>query len=95
MTRWILTAIALLLALALNRATRWAAVLRGVFFSSANFPKMLQPFIQALPLTATVDALRAIMLRGAPLTSLSGELLLLTGWLVLPFAAALRIFRWR
>ena len=70
-------------------------ILSGVFFSSANFPKILQPFIQALPLTATVDALRAIMLRGAPLTSLSGELLLLTGWLIVPFAAALRIFRWR
>lgn len=70
-------------------------IFSGVFFSSANFPKLLQPFIQALPLTATVDALRAIMLRGAPLGSLSGELLLLTGWLVLPFMAALRIFRWR
>jgi hypothetical protein len=35
------------------------------------------------------------MLRGAPLSSLSGELLLLVGWLVVPFAAALWIFRWR
>jgi ABC-type polysaccharide/polyol phosphate export permease len=70
-------------------------IFSGVFFSAANFPKMLQPFIQALPLTATVDSLRAIMLRGAPLSSLSGELLLLVGWLVVPFAVALWIFRWR
>ncbi|HEU5050127.1 MAG TPA: ABC transporter permease [Gemmatimonadales bacterium] len=70
-------------------------IFSGVFFSSANFPKVIQPFIQALPLTATVDALRAHMLRGASLASLSGELLLLAAWLVVPFVVALRIFRWR
>ena len=32
-------------------------VLSGVFFSSENFPGALQPFIKALPLTATNDAL--------------------------------------
>jgi ABC-type multidrug transport system permease subunit len=70
-------------------------IFSGVFFSAANFPDVLQPFVQALPLTAAVNALRAIMLRGAPLTSQMGELLLLLGWLVVPFAVALRIFRWR
>jgi len=70
-------------------------IFSGVFFSSANFPKALQPFIQALPLTGTVDALRAIMLRGTPLASVSGELLLLLAWLVIPFAIALWLFRWR
>ena len=33
-------------------------VLSGVFFSSTNFPAAAQPFIQALPLTATINALR-------------------------------------
>ena len=33
-------------------------VLSGVFFSAANFPGVVQPFIQALPLTATIDAFR-------------------------------------
>jgi ABC-type multidrug transport system permease subunit len=70
-------------------------IFSGVFFSAANFPDALQPFIQALPLTGTVDALRAIMLRGAPLSAVSGELLLLAAWLVVPFALALRLFRWR
>jgi len=70
-------------------------IFSGVFFSAANFPKALQPFIQALPLTGAVDALRAVMLRGAPLASVSGELLLLLGWLVVPFVLALRLFRWR
>jgi ABC-type multidrug transport system permease subunit len=70
-------------------------IFSGVFFSSANFPKVMQPFIQALPLTGTVDALRAVMLRGAPLASVSGQLLLLLAWLIVPFILALRLFRWR
>jgi ABC-type multidrug transport system permease subunit len=70
-------------------------IFSGVFFSAANFPAALQPFIQALPLTATVDSLRAVMLQGAPLASLGGELALIAGWLVVPFVVALRIFRWR
>jgi ABC-2 type transport system permease protein len=70
-------------------------ILSGVFFSSANFPAVAQPFIQALPLTAAVDALRAIMLQGAPLTALGAELAVLAAWLVVPFVVALRVFRWR
>jgi ABC-type multidrug transport system permease subunit len=70
-------------------------IFSGVFFSAANFPAALQPFIQALPLTATVDSLRAVMLQGASLASLGGELALIAGWLVVPFVVALRIFRWR
>lgn len=70
-------------------------ILSGVFFSSANFPAMIQPAIQALPLTATVDALRATMLQGVPLASLGAPLLVILGWLVVSFAVALRIFRWR
>jgi len=70
-------------------------IFSGVFFSAANFPAALQPFIQALPLTATADSLRAVMLQGVPLASLGGELALISAWLVVPFAAALRIFRWR
>jgi ABC-type polysaccharide/polyol phosphate export permease len=70
-------------------------IFSGVFFSAANFPQAIQPFIQALPLTATVDALREVMLRGASLPSVAGELALLIAWLVVPFAVALRIFRWR
>ena len=39
-------------------------LLSGVFFSSANFPEVAQPFIQALPLTALNDALRGVMIEG-------------------------------
>ncbi len=70
-------------------------VLSGVFFSSENFPRAVQPLIKALPLTATNDALRANMLRGVSLSGLWPQLAVLVAWMVVCFTVALRIFRWR
>jgi ABC-2 type transport system permease protein len=70
-------------------------VFSGVFFSSGNFPKAAQPFIQALPLTAVNDALRANMLQGASWNTVGGELAIIATWLVVCFTLALRLFRWR
>ncbi len=70
-------------------------VLSGVFFSSENFPRVVQPFIKALPLTATNDALRASMLRGVPFSALWPQLGILALWMTICFAIALKIFRWR
>jgi ABC-2 type transport system permease protein len=69
-------------------------VLSGVFFSSAHFPAAMQPLIHALPLTALNDALRAVILDGAPLQAIARELLILGGWTATTFAVALRVFRW-
>ena len=70
-------------------------VLSGVFFSSENFPRVVQPFIQALPLTATNNALRASMLRGAGWAAIGPELLLLGVWTIATLWLALKWFRWR
>jgi ABC-type multidrug transport system permease subunit len=70
-------------------------VLSGVFFASSNFPDVMQPFIQALPLTALNDALRGVMNEGLPLASLWDEVAILIAWGVAPFALALRLFRWQ
>src|SRR5262245_35147268 len=70
-------------------------LLSGVFFSLERFPKAAQPVIQALPLTALNNALRAVMLEGKTFPAVSGELLIVTIWGVLAFAAALKIFRWQ
>ena len=70
-------------------------LLSGVFFSASNFPAVLQPVIQALPMTSLVDALRAVVLEGATLSAIRGELMLLSVWVIVPFAIALRIFKWR
>jgi ABC-2 type transport system permease protein len=69
-------------------------VLSGIFFSSERFPEFLQPFIRVLPLTALIDALRAVMLEGASLASQWGEVLTLALWGGASFALALRFFRW-
>jgi ABC-type polysaccharide/polyol phosphate export permease len=70
-------------------------IFSGVFFSSARFPDAVQPVIKALPLTAVIDALRATMLRGAGVAQVLPELAIITAWLVLSFALAVRLFRWR
>jgi len=70
-------------------------VLSGVFFSSANFPAATQPLIHALPLTALNDAFRAVMLDGASVPAIAGELLTLAAWTVVSFTIALRVFRWK
>jgi len=69
----------------------------GVFFSASRFPEVVQPVVQGLPLTAMVDALRAVILEGAPLASrqVASELAILAGWGVVPFAISLKVFRWR
>lgn len=70
-------------------------ILSGVFFSASNFPQVLQPAIQALPLTALINALRGVVLEGSSLTAVSRELVVLVLWGTAGFATALRIFRWR
>jgi ABC-2 type transport system permease protein len=70
-------------------------ILSGVFFSAARFPAVVQPVVRALPLTAAIDALRGNMLQGMNLGQLIMPMAILLTWLVMSFAVALRIFRWR
>jgi ABC-type multidrug transport system permease subunit len=67
----------------------------GVFFSSANFPDAVQPFVQALPLTAVVDGIRGVMLQGAGWAEVGAEWAIAGVWLTASFLLALRLFRWR
>jgi ABC-2 type transport system permease protein len=69
-------------------------LLSGSFFSSERFPEVMQPLVRALPLTATNDALRAIMNEGSGLGAVTPQLLVLAAWGVVCFVAALRWFRW-
>jgi ABC-type multidrug transport system permease subunit len=69
-------------------------LMSGVFFSSERFPDWMQPFIQALPLTALNNALRAVMLDGASFASQWHEVAALAAWGMISFVLALRWFRW-
>ena len=70
-------------------------VFSGIFFSTERFPATLQPFVQALPLTALNDSLRGVMLEGMGFVSLLPELALLAGWGTVSFLLALKVFRWQ
>ena len=70
-------------------------IFSGVFFSSSNFPAVIQPVVQALPLTALVNGLRAIMLQGAGLGAVLPQLAVLVAYLVVCLTVALKIFRWQ
>lgn len=70
-------------------------IFSGVFFASSNFPKAVQPFIHALPLTAVNDALRANMLEGATLSQILPQIGIVLLWGIAAFVAALKLFRWR
>ncbi len=70
-------------------------VLSGVFFSSSNFPEAVQPLIRVLPMTALVDALRAVVLEGAGPGGIRRELVTMAGWTIVPFLIGLKIFKWR
>jgi ABC-2 type transport system permease protein len=70
-------------------------VVSGVFFTYHHFPEALHPFIQALPLTALVDALRAVMVDGATLAATAGPLAVVAAWGIVSYGTAVMIFRWR
>jgi ABC-2 type transport system permease protein len=70
-------------------------VLSGVFFPASRFPDAIQPFIQALPLTALNDALRAVYNDGLGFRGYAGELAILAAWTVVTFVLSVRWFRWQ
>ncbi len=66
----------------------------GIFFSAERFPDWMQPFVQALPLTQLINALRAVILEGVAVSTQAWPLALLGIWAALAFTLALRWFRW-
>ncbi len=66
----------------------------GIFFSIERFPDVVQPALAILPLTPLISAMREVMLEGASLLSIGPELALIVAWGLVPFALALRWFRW-
>ncbi len=69
-------------------------LMSGSFFSSERFPVVMQPLVQALPLTMVNNALRAIANEGVGLAGVAVPLAGLLAWGVLGFLLALRLFLW-
>ncbi len=69
--------------------------LSGIFFPIDFMPDFLQPVAAVMPLTYLGDALRQVMVGGAPFAPLPVDALVLGGWLVGSFAISARFFRWQ
>ena len=69
-------------------------IMSGIFFSVERFPEAVRPFLQLLPLTPVIHAMRSVMLEGTALTALGLELGSMLLWSVVSFALALKWFRW-
>jgi len=69
-------------------------VVSGVFFSSAHFPAFMQPAVNALPLTALCNGLRAVIIDGAGLARIAVSLAIMGLWGGISFVIGLRLFRW-
>ena len=73
-------------------------IFSGLFFSADRFPHSAQWFVQALPLTQLLNALRAVMLEGEGITSrvvLVALAVPSSAWAIGTFVVALKIFRWQ
>ena len=63
------------------------AFLAGIFWPIATLPPLLQPIARLLPLTYTIEGLRAIMIRGADLADQTLQVdVLFLGGVALVFA---------
>lgn len=69
--------------------------LSGSFFQIDQMPDFLQVVARAIPLTYLSDALRQIMVGGAPFAPLWACALVLVAWLAVCFGIASRKFRWQ
>jgi ABC-2 type transport system permease protein len=70
------------------------SVLSGIFFSYHNFPDVIIPYIQALPLTMFADGLRGVFIEGTGLKEIIIPTLALSGIGITTFIAGLKIYKW-
>ena len=69
--------------------------LSGAFFQIDQMPQFLQVIARIIPLTYLADALRQVMVGGAPFAPLWVCAAVLLGWLVVCFGIAARRFEWQ
>lgn len=78
----------------LNFITFPMMFLSGTFFEVKNMPGFIEPVVKAMPLTYLNDALRQIMVDGSPLHSMTTDIAVMVGWVVVCLGVTIRFFRW-
>jgi len=69
-------------------------ILSGIFFSYHNFPEVVIPVIQKLPLTLLTDSLRGIMTEGTGIGENLSAMCILSATGAVCFFLGLRIYKW-
>ncbi len=68
--------------------------LSGIFFPVEIMPDYIRPVVKAIPLTYLGDALRQVMVGAPPDHSMTINLAVLGGWLVVSSILAVKFWRW-
>jgi ABC-2 type transport system permease protein len=69
-------------------------MLSGVFFPRDSFPDWLVKITNYFPLTYFSDAMRQVMVKGADVYAIRGDIFGLLAWAVIMFVLAIVLFRW-
>ncbi len=69
--------------------------LSGIFFPIELMPQWLRGVATFMPLTYLGDAMRQVMVNGAPFAPLPVDMLVLGGWLLGGLVISARFFRWQ
>jgi ABC-2 type transport system permease protein len=69
-------------------------LLCGAFYPLEALPRVLQVVAKALPLTYFAGPFRSVMVEGASLAAVGGDLLILLAWMVGGWIVAVKTFRW-
>ena len=69
-------------------------ILSGVFFSYHNFPEVVIPFIQKMPLTMLADSLRGVFIEGFGTGQVMVNASVLTSIGIICFLVGLKIYKW-
>lgn len=69
-------------------------IFSGVFFSLEGTPRAMQAASRAFPITYYIEASRAVMLDGAGLAKIAGDLGVLAAMTLVFLAAAAALFKW-
>jgi ABC-2 type transport system permease protein len=69
-------------------------LLCGAFYPLEGLPGVLQVVARAFPLTYFAAPFHAVLVKGAGLRAVAGDLFVLLGWAVISWIVAVKTFRW-
>jgi ABC-type multidrug transport system permease subunit len=78
----------------INAVSMPMMLLSGIFFSYHNFPDVIIPYLQGLPLTMLADGFRGVFVEGFNLFKVLPTALILSAVGLVTFVTGLKIYKW-